>query len=531
MIEKKCVFCGKIFREYPCNAEKRKFCSIKCYYKHPKSVDTIKKLKEKNAGKNIGRKRPDLSLRNKLFKSIENKGNQNSYKFGTGVYGKRAFKLFGKKCCRCGKDSGRIEVHHKNRNRLDNPTDGSNWEVLCRSCHAIEHNCGYTLKHEAERWHSKLIPGMFGLEFDEELKEKVRNRDNYTCQICNKSQEDNKVKLAVHHVDYNKNNNSESNLISICTCCHAITNFNREKWFNYFKGSRIQRLQRKYGTICVHIATRERPVELCVLLASLRNQSYNNFALMIFDDASSQPLQNNFVFSGIIDRLKHDGHVVLVYRNSLSTGVCNARNKLIEESEKMCNDFKYVLRLDDDLLLEPDYIEKLLDVLEAGFTMATGIVPAMQFPLMQRENRFVKPFINDIELNPDGSIKRFGDDCGWGYMDEEIIPAVHFRTNLLYPRELHVKGLRYPKNLSLVGFREETFFSLRAILLGQSLGCHTGAISWHSRTPVGGCRFPNYQEHVRDDLEVFNEWLKDKVMENGDFLVQYKDKVMRNDNK
>ncbi|MGB7183948.1 MAG: YajD family HNH nuclease [Burkholderiaceae bacterium] len=33
-----------------------------------------------------------------------------------------------------------LEVHHKNGNHHDNPSDGSNWELLCTYCHEHEHS-------------------------------------------------------------------------------------------------------------------------------------------------------------------------------------------------------------------------------------------------------------------------------------------------------------------------------------------------------------------------------------------------------
>lgn len=69
----------------------------------------------------------------------------------------------------------------------------------------------------------------YSSEWTERFKEQIRNRDNYTCQLCNK-----KKKLSVHHINYNKKNCKENNLISLCTKCHNKTNFNRDYWFAYF---------------------------------------------------------------------------------------------------------------------------------------------------------------------------------------------------------------------------------------------------------------------------------------------------------
>ena len=48
-------------------------------------------------------------------------------------------------------------------------------------------------------------------------------RDNYKCQwgeLC-KSKETPINKLVVHHIDFDNNNNSPSNLITLCRKCHS----------------------------------------------------------------------------------------------------------------------------------------------------------------------------------------------------------------------------------------------------------------------------------------------------------------------
>jgi len=75
----------------------------------------------------------------------------------------------------------------------------------------------------------------YGNKFNDELKEKIRKRDNYTCQECGYAQEELGYALSVHHIDYNKKNSILDNLVSLCKSCHQKTNFNREDWINYFQ--------------------------------------------------------------------------------------------------------------------------------------------------------------------------------------------------------------------------------------------------------------------------------------------------------
>jgi len=84
------------------------------------------------------------------------------------------------------------------------------------------------------------------------LKETIRIRDNKICQICNTLQ-NNKKSLCVHHIDYDKKNCDENNLIGLCRSCHTKTNVRREYWewqlkvfMNLFNGSNHE-LNMKYN--------------------------------------------------------------------------------------------------------------------------------------------------------------------------------------------------------------------------------------------------------------------------------------------
>lgn len=74
----------------------------------------------------------------------------------------------------------------------------------------------------------------YDFKFTTELKEQVRNRDNNCCRLCGLTNEENiefyKGSLPIHHIDYNKQNSSINNLITLCNSCHAKTNANRKQW-------------------------------------------------------------------------------------------------------------------------------------------------------------------------------------------------------------------------------------------------------------------------------------------------------------
>ena len=59
-----------------------------------------------------------------------------------------------------------------------------------------------------------------------EFRESIRHRDNYECQRCNKTQEQELIdigkKLSVHHKDGNEYNDIPENTITYCFSCHSM---------------------------------------------------------------------------------------------------------------------------------------------------------------------------------------------------------------------------------------------------------------------------------------------------------------------
>lgn len=86
----------------------------------------------------------------------------------------------------------------------------------------------------ASNWQGGKSFELYGVEFNGRLKSLIRKRDGYVCQECGYSQKDLSEELSVHHIDYDKENNDEENLISLCRACHSQTNYGRDDWSKYF---------------------------------------------------------------------------------------------------------------------------------------------------------------------------------------------------------------------------------------------------------------------------------------------------------
>lgn len=88
-------------------------------------------------------------------------------------------------------------------------------------------------------WKGGISKNPYPREFNYVLKLKIRERDNFTCCRCGRSErqeleELNRV-LCVNHIDFNKNNLSEKNLNTLCLRCNIQINRERDYWTNYFR--------------------------------------------------------------------------------------------------------------------------------------------------------------------------------------------------------------------------------------------------------------------------------------------------------
>jgi 5-methylcytosine-specific restriction endonuclease McrA len=50
------------------------------------------------------------------------------------------------------------------------------------------------------------------------IRKRILERDNYACRICKKDGAE--AKLNVHHIDWDRSNNSDDNFVTLCTNCH-----------------------------------------------------------------------------------------------------------------------------------------------------------------------------------------------------------------------------------------------------------------------------------------------------------------------
>jgi hypothetical protein len=108
----------------------------------------------------------------------------------------------------------------------------------CRECRKIYLRKLFS-KENGPNWQGGISNDPYPSIFNNELKLKIRTRDNFTCQLCGITEEEHRKKTgksqAVNHIDFNKENCNLDNLNTLCILCNIIINNNREYYTWYFQ--------------------------------------------------------------------------------------------------------------------------------------------------------------------------------------------------------------------------------------------------------------------------------------------------------
>jgi len=91
------------------------------------------------------------------------------------------------------------------------------------------------------QWRGGISRKPYAWTWNAELREEVRRRDGYRCQLCGVPQAECRTKLPVHHVDYDKRNSDPVNLTALCGPCNSKVNANRKHWTELFQAIAIAR--------------------------------------------------------------------------------------------------------------------------------------------------------------------------------------------------------------------------------------------------------------------------------------------------
>ena len=269
--------------------------------------------------------------------------------------------------------------------------------------------------------------------------------------------------------------------------------------------------------ITVAIATYNRSIQLSNLLVSLLGQTYNNWDLVIVDESEIESTRYPYVTT-MLRHIQLEGHDVIYKRNDLRKGVGYIRNLTVAPAQN-----ELVLRIDDDSILKPDYIEKLVKLIKnpsvAGIKASDiaavgGLVPTAHSPKNIGNLRKIKIF-NEMKFNKDGDLIEMGEHGGMMWKNPRIIKSHHLRSSFLFKKSIHDEVGGHPDWVNDTGYREESILSNKFIFSGYKLLTDPEAICFHNKTPGGGTSSPDYPQKAQRMDIMYRKWLKDQIKKKG----------------
>jgi len=271
--------------------------------------------------------------------------------------------------------------------------------------------------------------------------------------------------------------------------------------------------------VTVGIPSKDRGIEVSLLIYSLLNQTYQDFDILIIDDHSSDFLLANQTFNSLKTLHKNLGHNIEIIKGQ-QKGPHYCGEEILKNSKT-----ELIFRVDDDVTLQPDCIEKLVDSFEDDLVVAAG--PIYLYPSIPMSKQI-------LDLNQTHNYEELGKIyAGYGGIGvngslqmnvllnaEDNIPVEHLHSGFMYNKSKLEKINGYFLGYSKVGHREETDTSYRLFLDGGKLVVCPEAVAFHFHPFWGGIRTdangtPNETENWENDERIFMKRFMNKFPMDG----------------
>ncbi len=278
--------------------------------------------------------------------------------------------------------------------------------------------------------------------------------------------------------------------------------------------------------ITIGIPTRNRVQSLKNLLRTIRTQTYQNFKILISDDGDKFDLEKELSaeFSDL----------PITILNGLKRSLPVNRQHIVNHSAT-----EYVLMCDDDHIMDPNCIKELVSV--ADENVDAGIVSAI-WP--DHGQPVYEVDIERLQNHPDfcadlktiDSKSNFWWKRGCYYFRTVHLPNYVTETEmagggcLLYRKSVVQLVGGFPRDYSLVSFREDTDFSSRVSLHGFRILVNSRAIAYHARETDGGSRDTQKwaSDFVHDGLKFLKKltWFRERARQVNEIKTKSKIKVL-----
>ena len=237
--------------------------------------------------------------------------------------------------------------------------------------------------------------------------------------------------------------------------------------------------------VTAYVSTKDRYPLLSQTLLSVALQTVKPQQCIIFDDATDPPRSAD----ALVQRYPAYAQVFQLFQEyGISWQVVYGQKRgqhISHQTSQEIAKTKWLWRIDDDEVAEPDVLEKLLSRVDSGVGAVGGLVLSPS-PLPVPSD--AANIISDLDRP----------NLQWFKQSPQLLEVDHLHSTFLYRRGV----AEYELTLSPAAHREETLFSYSIKRKGFKVLVDTSAVTWHFRAPTGGIRshtdpgFWNHDENV-----------------------------------
>ncbi len=240
--------------------------------------------------------------------------------------------------------------------------------------------------------------------------------------------------------------------------------------------------------ITCEISTKDRYDVLSQALLSLALQTHHDFDLIIFDDTDNpRDLRELPTYQSVFQLYDHYGiGWQVVYGRKLGQHYNHQWAQELAKSD-------WIFRFDDDEVLEPDVLEKLIrNVREDVGAVAGLVLPPAPSP--------VPPDAENVIVDLNCPNRQW-----FLHPDSKPFEVEHLHSTFLYRRGI----ANYELGLSPVCHREETLLSHAIYRAGYKVIVDPTSVTWHFRSEQGGIRSHRNPDFYDQDEKLFQAKLQE----------------------
>jgi glycosyltransferase involved in cell wall biosynthesis len=223
---------------------------------------------------------------------------------------------------------------------------------------------------------------------------------------------------------------------------------------------------------------------LCI--SSLITQTHKLAGIIIIDDGDKIDLRECPIYKHLFHMLDIKSILWKVLFNNVM-GVCNAHQIALDECQT-----DWIWRIDDDCIAEPNALQEMVNSIDNKTGAVGGLIIN---PSNDKINTKSSSKIEDVYKCP---------NYQWFIpYDMSVKQVDHLYSSFLYRKSAALHG--YCKELSPVGYREETIFTHEMKLNGWEIKINPNSYIHHLMNPEGGIRSYTDKNLWDHDEEIFKQ--------------------------